>query len=78
MIYAVDALLSHSPQNSSQLFKAAFREAPPLPLSSTHPHLPCVTGHRTKLCENGNSTTMYMTLFIDRRDEIGGFESARH
>lgn len=41
------------------------------------PPLPCVTGHMTKLWENGNSTTMYMTLFIDRRDEIAGFESAR-
>lgn len=70
MIYAVDALLSHLYQNSSKLFKAAFRETPT-------PPLPCVTGHRTKLWENGNSTTMYMTLFIDRRDEIGGFESAR-
>lgn len=50
---------------------------PPHPHPPSPPWPPRVTGHTTKLRENENSTTMYMTLFNDRRDEIGGFESAR-
>lgn len=31
-----------------------------------------------KLWENEGSTSMYITPFIDRSDEIGGFENTRH
>lgn len=41
------------------------------------PNPQCVTAHPTILWENEGSTSMYIMAFIDRRDEIGGFESTR-
>lgn len=48
-----------------------------LHLDSPHPNPQCVTAHPTILWENEGSTSMYITPFIDHRDEIGSFESTR-